>query len=126
MRLRGRWQEARALCRLAHRALQIERIQERDAQVDTRDRERAVDLQRLAECVGRLRILELLEQRDAEVVCAIRALSRRVRRPGRARAAAAHGHNEYENPQTALHCRRRAFLRAARKSAWHPPVRNPL
>ena len=58
-----------------HRAREIVTRVERDGEVRARERELWVERERAAEGFGTLLVLELFEQRDAEVIGAIRLLA---------------------------------------------------
>ena len=76
MRLRRRRRgNARGL-QLFLRGGQIRHIEERDAEIDARERETRIELQRAPESIGRFFVFELFEQRDAEIVGAIRVFAR--------------------------------------------------
>ena len=70
-------QQARRFGRFALGARRIGRVEQGDAEVDAGERERRIHPQRTAECVGRGAVLELLEERDPEVIRAIGVFARR-------------------------------------------------
>jgi hypothetical protein len=80
LRLRGRGRELRGGLRLAPSLLVLGHVEEGDGEVDARERERGVEPQRASEGFGALAVFELFEQRDAEVVRAVRLLARRAGR----------------------------------------------
>jgi hypothetical protein len=74
MRLVG--QQTRRLLRLALRAGEIASVVQRDGEVEPRQPEPRVGAQGAPERLRGGRVVELLEQRDAEVVRAVRILAR--------------------------------------------------
>src|SRR5206468_4800501 len=83
---------------LALSALEVQRVAQGDAHIDTRQRERRIEAERLAECRRRGGVVELLEQRDASVVVTVGVLaslgdcSRLFSRVERARCSDAQRH----------------------------------
>ena len=59
---------------------EVGHVVERDGEIDARERELGVERERAAELVGPLLVLELFEERDAEVVGAVSLFTRAPRR----------------------------------------------
>ena len=74
-RLRRVGQQTSGLGRLAIGSRQVLTVEKREAQVEARDAEAAIDLQRVTESRGGWRILEPLEQGDAAVVGVVGTLT---------------------------------------------------
>jgi hypothetical protein len=73
--LRGAGRERGGGLGLAPRLVRLGHVEEGDGEVDARESELRVEPERAAELLGPVRVAELFEQRDAEVVRAIRLLA---------------------------------------------------